>query len=334
VLPPPGRTGWPDSRSSCRQVVPNRPGRRSPLRSGRTSCRTSPAATTVPAGESRSAVEDNDFPCPTLQPVGVSHMPQAVEVAAGVVLLGMLAFESVKSLIFPGVASWHSPWLTISFSTLVATAVTAAAVGRMQRLNGREAVWLNQELLHDALTGLHAVPQPDRACPAAAGAPSPIGGGTAALLLDMDRVTTIIDRLGHMSGTAFCARSPIACGLARVPATRLSGYFAHRITNAAAEGLNARIQANQGLRPRVPPPRALQARHLLPLRRPRPLPRHPLHSRMSPDLIAIWPSGPARSRAEPRSLEWMKLTAGAVRTFRPGLFSVLVQTRDNSRGIT
>jgi hypothetical protein len=59
----------------------------------------------------------------------------------------------------------------------------------------------------------------------------------------MDRVTTIIDRLGHMSGTAFCARSPIACGLARVPATRLSGYFAHRITNAAAEGLNARIQA-------------------------------------------------------------------------------------------
>src|SRR5664280_2006256 len=77
----------------------------------------------------------------------------------------------------------------------------------------------------------------------AAGAPSPIGGGTAALLLDMDRVTTIIDRLGHMSGTAFCARSPIACGLARVPATRLSGYFAHRITNAAAEGLNARIQA-------------------------------------------------------------------------------------------
>jgi hypothetical protein len=92
----------------------------------------------------------------------------------------MLAFESVKCMIFPGVASWHSPWLTISFSTLVATAVTAAAVGRMQRLNGREAVWLNQELLHDALTGLHAVPQPDRACPAAAGAPSPIGGGTAA----------------------------------------------------------------------------------------------------------------------------------------------------------
>jgi len=32
-------------------------------------------------------------------------------------------------------------------------------------------------------------------------------------------------------------------------------YFAHRITNAAAEGLNARIQADQGLRPRVPPPR-------------------------------------------------------------------------------
>jgi hypothetical protein len=32
-------------------------------------------------------------------------MPQAVEVAAGVVLLGMLAFESVKSLIFPGQAS-------------------------------------------------------------------------------------------------------------------------------------------------------------------------------------------------------------------------------------
>src|SRR5664279_2440751 len=50
----------------------------------------------------------------------------------------------------------------------------------MQRLNGREAVWLNQELLHDALTGLHAVPQPDRACPAAAEAPSPTGGGTAA----------------------------------------------------------------------------------------------------------------------------------------------------------
>src|SRR5664280_237600 len=63
---------------------------------------------------------------------------------------------------------------------LVATAVTVAAVGRMQRLNGREAVWLNQELLHDALTGLHAVPQPDRACPAAAEAPSPTGGGTAA----------------------------------------------------------------------------------------------------------------------------------------------------------
>src|SRR5664280_3376196 len=81
---------------------------------------------------------------------------------------------------------------------LVATAVTAAAVGRMQRLNGREAVWLHQELLHDGLTGLHAVPQPDRACPAAAGAPSPIGGGTTALLLDMDRVTTIIDSLGHM----------------------------------------------------------------------------------------------------------------------------------------
>src|SRR5664279_6369553 len=81
----------------------------------------------------------------------------------------------------PGVARWHSPWLTISFSTLVATAATAAAVGRMQRLNGREAVWLNQELLHDALTGLHAVPQPDRACPAAAGAPSPIGGGTCLL---------------------------------------------------------------------------------------------------------------------------------------------------------
>jgi hypothetical protein len=32
-------------------------------------------------------------------------------------------------------------------------------------------------------------PQPDPACPAAAGASSPIGGGTAALLLDMDRVT-------------------------------------------------------------------------------------------------------------------------------------------------
>src|SRR5664280_2350534 len=59
-----------------------------------------PVATTVPAGECRSAVDDNDFPCPTLQPVGVSHMPQAVEVAAGVVLLGMLAFESVKCLIF------------------------------------------------------------------------------------------------------------------------------------------------------------------------------------------------------------------------------------------
>src|SRR5664279_2447933 len=59
----------------------------------------------------------------------------------------------------------------------------------------------------------------------------------------MDRVTTIIDSLGHLSGTAFCARSPIACGLARVPATRLSGYFAHRITNAAADRLNARIQA-------------------------------------------------------------------------------------------
>jgi hypothetical protein len=79
---------------------------------------------------------------------------RVISVAAGVVLLGMLAFESVKSLIFPGVASWHSSWLTIGFSTLVATAVTAAAVGRMQRLNGREAVWLNQELLHDALTGL------------------------------------------------------------------------------------------------------------------------------------------------------------------------------------
>src|SRR5664280_2512731 len=75
-----------------------------------------PVATTVPAGECRSAANDNDFPCPTLQPVGVSHMPQAVEAAAGVVLLGMF-------------------------------------------------------------------PQPDPACPAAAGAPSPIGGGTAALLL-------------------------------------------------------------------------------------------------------------------------------------------------------
>src|SRR5664279_3692750 len=50
----------------------------------------------------------------------------------------------------------------------------------------------------------------------------------------MDRVTTIIDSLGHLSGTAFCARSPIACGLARVPATRLSRYFAHRITHGAA----------------------------------------------------------------------------------------------------
>ena len=74
-------------------------------------------------------------------------MPQAVEAAAGMVLLGMLAFESVKCLVFSGVASWHSPWLTIGFRTLVATAVPAAAVGRRQRLNGREAIWLNQELL-------------------------------------------------------------------------------------------------------------------------------------------------------------------------------------------
>jgi hypothetical protein len=50
-------------------------------------------------------------------------------------------------------------------------------------------------------------------------------------------------------------------------------------------------------------------------------------------LAAIWPYGPARSRAGPHSLELMKLTARAVRTFRPELFFVLVQKRDNSRGI-
>jgi diguanylate cyclase (GGDEF)-like protein len=80
--------------------------------------------------------------------------------------------------------------------------VTATAVGQMQRLNGREAVWLNQELLHDALTGLpncmlfhnrteHAL-QPRRRHHQQVAVP----------LLDMDRFTAIIDSLGHMSGTA------------------------------------------------------------------------------------------------------------------------------------
>jgi len=50
---------------------------------------------------------------------GSEHAGRAsiIGVAAGVVTLGMLAFESVKCLISPGVASWHSPWLTISLST-------------------------------------------------------------------------------------------------------------------------------------------------------------------------------------------------------------------------
>jgi len=48
--------------------------------------------------------------------------------AAGVAFVGMLAFESVKSLLFPTVTVWRSHWLTIGFSTIVATAVVVTIV--------------------------------------------------------------------------------------------------------------------------------------------------------------------------------------------------------------
>ena len=60
----------------------------------------------------------------------------------------------------------------------------------------------------------------------------------------------------------------------------LNYFSAARITNAAAEGLNSKIQTiENGLR--LPESRALQDGHLLPLRRVRALPRYPLESRMT-----------------------------------------------------
>jgi transposase len=43
-------------------------------------------------------------------------------------------------------------------------------------------------------------------------------------------------------------------------------FFAHRLTNAVTEGLNSKIQTIKKMALRLPEPRALQDRHLFPLR--------------------------------------------------------------------
>jgi len=60
----------------------------------------------------------------------------------------------------------------------------------------------------------------------------------------------------------------------------LLAFFAHRITNAGAEGLIL-WSDHEGVGPRLLQPGKLQDRHLLPLRWPRPLLSNPLNSRMS-----------------------------------------------------
>jgi diguanylate cyclase (GGDEF)-like protein/PAS domain S-box-containing protein len=54
----------------------------------------------------------------------------------------MLAFESVKSLLFPTITVWQSHWLTIGFSTIVATAVAVLIMKRMDRLHQHALVAL------------------------------------------------------------------------------------------------------------------------------------------------------------------------------------------------
>jgi PAS domain S-box-containing protein len=54
----------------------------------------------------------------------------------------MLAFESVKSLLFPTITVWQSHWLTIGFSTIVATAVAVLVMKRMDRLHQHALVAL------------------------------------------------------------------------------------------------------------------------------------------------------------------------------------------------